>query len=212
MDLFFCSIHTSKKSKHGLHFRPRFSITADLDSKHVLDSILSYFKCGHIYINKKKHTAEYNVTKLQDLLNIIIPHFINYPVFCAKLHAFELLNKIVIKLYDKNKTSIEDKREILNWALSMNLTTNRKKEKIEFFFNLLNCNSAEDREFLINNNHSVDINLCTDDFISGVIDGDGSFFISFQKDGKIKTGFNITNDKQSKSLLETIKLRFNEVG
>lgn len=94
----------------------------------------------------------------------------------------------------------------------MNLTTNRKKEKIEFFFNLLNCNSAEDREFLINNNHSVDINLCTDDFISGVIDGDGSFFISFQKDGKIKTGFNITNDKQSKSLLETIKLRFNEVG
>ena len=38
-----------------------------------------------------------------------------------------------------------------------------------------------------------------------MFDGDGSFFISFQKDGEIKTGFNFTSDIYSKPLLEIIK-------
>ena len=36
---FFCSIILSPKHRFGLQFRPKFTITADLDSKHVLDSI-----------------------------------------------------------------------------------------------------------------------------------------------------------------------------
>ena len=40
----------------------------------------------------------------------------------------------------------------------------------------------------------------------------GSFYISFQKDGKIKTGFNITNDKASKPLLESIQKQLKNIG
>ena len=38
------------------------------------------------------------------------------------------------------------------------------------------------------------------------------FFISFLNNGEIKTGFNITSDKASKSLLESIKKQLKNIG
>jgi hypothetical protein len=100
---FFCSIILSPKHRFGIQFIPKFTITADLDSKHVLESIKAYFSCGTITINNKNNTAEYEVNRLEDLQNLIIPHFRNYPVFCAKLHAFNLLTEIVSALIHKKK-------------------------------------------------------------------------------------------------------------
>jgi hypothetical protein len=59
--------------------------------------------------------------------------------------------------------------------------------------------------------------MITDDpihpvFITGVIDGDGSFYISFLKTGKIKPGFHITSDNISIPLLEKIKYFFGNIG
>ena len=49
---FFCSISLSSKHLFGIQFRPKFTITADLDSKYVLDSVQSYFQqSGKININ-----------------------------------------------------------------------------------------------------------------------------------------------------------------
>lgn len=73
---FFCSIILSPRHRFGLQFRPKFTITADLNSKYVLESIHSYFECGKVTVNNKNSTAEYEVVKLEDLKNKIIPHFI----------------------------------------------------------------------------------------------------------------------------------------
>jgi len=194
---FFCSIIISAKHRFGLQFRPKFTITADLDSKYVLDAIKAYFKCGIVTINVKNHTAEYKVERLEDLFKIIIPHFINYPVFCAKLHAFELFTKIVQALFNKEKRTIEGRRELLKMALSMNSTTNRKEDRIDLLFSLLGTTNIKDKELILNSKTEINTPI-TPNFISGVIDGDGSFFISFHADGSIKVGFNITNDKASK--------------
>jgi LAGLIDADG endonuclease len=83
---FFCSIKIAPKHLFGIQFQPKFTITADFDSKFILESIHSYFNCGKITINTKKHTAEFEVVRLVELYNIIIPHFNKYPVFCAKYH------------------------------------------------------------------------------------------------------------------------------
>ena len=117
-------------------FRPKFTITADLDSKYVLDSVQSYFQqSGKININIKNHSAEYVVERLGELKTIIIPHFENYPVFCAKLNAFLLLKKILLNLITVKNVSLDqkiEKVEILKLALSMNKTTNRKEDKINY--------------------------------------------------------------------------------
>lgn len=208
---FFCSIIISKSHRFGLQFRPKFTITADLDSKFVLDKVLLYFGCGNVTTNLKNHTAEFEVVKIEDLYNIIIPHFKNYPVFCAKLFAFNILIEIVTALYNKEKRTIEERRELLKLALSMNTTTNRNKDRTDLLFSLLKVFDDKDKELLINNITEITTSL-SDNHISGIIDGDGSFFISFHKNGKIKTGFNITNDKASKVLLIKIRERFNNIG
>jgi hypothetical protein len=216
---FFCSLILSKKHRYGIQFRPKFTITADLESKYVVNNIQSFFNCGKITVNNKNYTAEFEVVKLEELQKIIIPHFNNHPVFCAKLHAFNLFTEIVNALYHKEKRTLEGRKELLKLSLSMNFTTNRKIERINTLKALLSIDSLDT---VIKENKNKNKNKIkkvkgisspiTNEFISGFIDGDGSFFISFQKDGKIKTGFNLTNDFESKPLLVNIRKKFNMIG
>ena len=229
---FFCSVAISTKHRFGLQFRPKFSLTADLDSKYVLDSIAQYFGCGKVNTNLKTHSAEYLVERIEDLQNIIVPHFLNYPVFCAKLHAFKLFSQIVSTLSTKDNRTIEGRIELLKMALSMNITTNRSKDRIDLLFSLLGVSDTKDIEFIENTITNITSPI-TDNNIAGIIDGDGSFYVSFNKNGSgaprlwrssvsaacgrdralaIKTGFSITGDKDSRPLLEGIQEKFKGIG
>lgn len=208
---FFCSVVISTKHRFGLQFRPKFTLTADLDSKYVLDSIAQYFCCGKVTTNLKTHSAEYVVEKLENLQNIIIPHFLNYPVFCAKLHAFKLFKQIVSILSTKDNRTIEGRIELLKMALSMNITTNRSKDRINLLFSLLGVSDTKDIEFIENTITNITSPI-TDNNIAGIIDGDGSFYVSFNQNGSIKTGFSITGDKDSRPLLEGIQEKFKGIG
>lgn len=169
---FFGTISLSSKHLFGLQFRPKFSITADLDSKHVLDRIQSYFGCGNVVINENKHTAEFVVSSLKDLKNIIIPHFHNHPVYCSKLHAFKLFDLIVSALENKENRTIEGRRELLGMALSMNQSTNRKEDRISV---LCKCLSMDVKDLVLIPNNYLDVQIpLSSEFISGVVDGDGS--------------------------------------
>jgi hypothetical protein len=209
---FFCSLAISSKYRFGIQFRPKFTITTDLDSKYVLDTIKLFFNCGNVRINNKYHTAEFEVEKIEELNNIIIPHFLNYPVFCAKLHAFNLFKEIVNALFNKDKRTKEGRIELLKLALSMNTSSNRKEERINYLFSLLGEKKNINISLYKYNDITEINNPLSNNHISGIIDGDGSFFISFLKNGEIKTGFNITNDKASKPLLERIQKQLNNIG
>lgn len=117
----------------------------------------------------------------------------------------------MISLFNKDRRTIEGRRELLKLALSMNSTTNRNIDRIETLYSLLNVSESKDKELLLNNIKEITSKL-SNEHISGIIDGDGSFFISFQKDGQIKTGFNITSDIYSKPLLERIQIQLNNIG
>jgi len=156
---FFCSIIISKRHRFGLQFRPKFTITADLNSKYVLDSIQSYFNCGILTVNNKNHTAEYEVVKLEDLFNIVIPHWSTkkqYPIFCAKLHAFNLFVEIVSAMYNKEKRTLEGRRELLKMALSMNISSNRKEDHLDLLFNLLEIIEEKDKILIPNTIPTID--------------------------------------------------------
>jgi len=151
---FFCNIKIAPKHLFGIQFQPKFTITADFYSKFILESIQSYFNCGNITINTKKHTAEFGVVRLAELYNIIIPHFNNYPIFFAKYHAFKLFSKIVTALFNKEKRSIQERRELLKLALSMNITTNRNIETIDKLFTILGVDE-EASEFTTQRNKEI---------------------------------------------------------
>ena len=78
---FFCTVSLSAKALFGLQFRPKFTITTDLDSKYVLDGIQNYLGCGVVIMHINKHAAELVVDRLDELYNLIIPHFKKFPIF-----------------------------------------------------------------------------------------------------------------------------------
>jgi hypothetical protein len=124
-------------------------------------------------------------------------------------------------LKNKSHTELENRVDLLKMALSMNITNNRKEERIDHLFSLFNIKDEKDKK-LLNYNPSPtskgsdpDGSRCTglnDQFIAGTIDGDGSFFVSFNKNGNIKVGFKLTTDKFSKPLLTSIKSFLSNIG
>jgi len=98
----------------------------------------------------------------------------------CKLHAFNLFSEIVFALCNKEKRTQKGRRELLKMALSMNTTTNRTEDRIDLLFSLLDVKD-ERSKFLIPNTITMIDTLVTSDNISGIIDGDGSLFISFRK-------------------------------
>ena len=93
----------------------------------------------------------------------------------------------------------------------MNITTNRSKDRIDLLFSLLGVSDTKDIEFIENTITNITSPI-TDNNIAGIIDGDGSFYVSFNKNGSIKTGFSITGDKDSRPLLEGIQAKFKGIG
>jgi hypothetical protein len=79
-------------------------------------------------------------------------------------------------------------------ALSMNISSNRKENRLETLFSLLDIKEEKGKQLIFNTKTTINSSI-SDDTIAGIIDGDGSVYISFQKDGKIKTGFSITTDQ-----------------
>lgn len=129
-----------------------------------------FFNCGNVTVNNKNHTAEFEVVRILELNNIIIPHFLEYPVFCAKLHAFNLFIKIVNALYTKDKRTIEGRIELLKLALSMNATTNRTEERKDYLFSLLGVVDDKNK-VLIPNDITEMTSPLSNEHISGIIDG-----------------------------------------
>jgi len=207
---FCCALIIS--AKKAIYFSPIFNITADLTSKYVLDLICKYFGCGSVTVSKANHTASFIVTKRADLVNIIIPHFNLNPLVCAKLHAFNLLKLIIEKqINNKNNKDNKWKKETVKMALSMNKVTFRTPERINEIYQIFGISNGSNLPLIENTNNTIDTPV-TNDNISGIIDGDGSFWISFSAQGGIQPGFNITMDTASIPLLNKIKEQFNNIG
>ena len=79
---FILSIYTSDTSKSGVRVAPEFTIGLHLRDEFVLEKIQAFFGVGNI--NKKEESVKYQVRKLEDLYNVIIPHFTNFPLRTKK--------------------------------------------------------------------------------------------------------------------------------
>ena len=105
----------------------------------------------------------------------------------------------------KNRT-LEGRREL--WALSMNTTTNRTESRKDILFSKLGIVEDRQKVLIVNLIKTIDTAI-TENVLTGIIDGDGSFYISVGKKGKIQTGFSIVADSSSRALLEGIQKKFN---
>ena len=97
---FSVSIFRNRTSKFGWQVMPEFVITQGAKSLKVLQMTQKYFKCGKIFINKRydnhhEHLYRYCVRKRNDLNQIIVPFFIQNPLFTEKKQNFKIFCQVL---------------------------------------------------------------------------------------------------------------------
>ena len=166
-----------KKSNNNIKFS--FSICLNHDDKEVLNFILNRLKCGTI--NKSGDTSvSFNISKIDDLLNILIPLFENFPLNGVKYLDYLVFKEGILKKLD---CSISN------------------DEKLELITNLKNTMNTKRESFAMPSDHSIRI---TPYLLLGLIEGEGSFFIS-RKSRSIGVCFSLALTYAQLPLMTAIK-------
>uniref|UniRef100_UPI002238FECA LAGLIDADG endonuclease n=1 Tax=Ramaria rubella TaxID=113071 RepID=UPI002238FECA len=130
-----CFYISVRKVSYYLDWRvePKFKIRLSVRDLNLENSIKDYFRVGNVAIKKDDyvpvrrvrstpHTGEeFFITSLKDLNNVIIPHFLEYPLITQKKADFLLFKQVVdfiVKGEHLNKKGIE---KILSLKASINL-------------------------------------------------------------------------------------------
>lgn len=116
------SLKVSKKStsKISWHIIPEFRIELHSRDILLLRKIHSFFSVGTISERKSLNKVVYSVQSYRDIINVIIPHFDNYPLITQKRADYLLFKQAIYLLNAKAKSNIEGFISILSLKASMN--------------------------------------------------------------------------------------------
>jgi len=153
---------------------------------------------GSISISKIRDSVSYSVKSIKDIVNIIIPHFLNYNLLTQKAADFILFTKIVELMNAKTHLTSEGLHKIINIKASLNLGIS---ENLKLYFtNII----PVDRP-LVKTTDIPDPN-----WIVGFVSGEGCFDINLKKSKEHRTGqqvilrFSIKQHERDKYLMKLI--------
>ena len=125
-----------KKSETNVSHRVslRFSINLNIRDAEVLKGLVIYFNTlnktisvvkGKLnqenqYVSKSDNTVSLAITKISELIEVIIPFFDNYPIRGVKSLDFSDFKKVAIMIGAKEHLTIEGLNRILEIKLNMN--------------------------------------------------------------------------------------------
>jgi hypothetical protein len=87
----------------------------------LIQSIQDFFG-GIGYLSKlnKTSTVEFRVSTLKDLVDVILPHFDNYPLITKKHSYYLLFKQIVLLMLNKEDNTLEGIQKTVNIRASPN--------------------------------------------------------------------------------------------
>lgn len=175
---FMINITKRENRKSEWQIQACFQIQLHSRDKKLLIKIKYFFnEIGHITFSNNK--VMYRVRNLDNILNIIIPHFDKYSLITQKQCDF-LLFKEIVKLMDKsehlNKYGLI---KIINLKASLNKGLS---DKLKIYFP--NAIKVEIPKV----NIPININY---NWIAGFFSGDGCFYIDINKSNTNKIGYGV---------------------
>lgn len=188
---FSIRITKNKNIKIGWGISPIFSIEIHKKDMLILKRIQAFFGVGSIYESKSRSTVSYKVQSRKNLLEVIIPHFSEYPLLTQKRNDFLLFVKIVNILKNKQHTSFEELQIIINIRASIN--KGLTKELLLFFPNTISYPRSKVMfNYIVNPNWLV-----------GFVDGEGCFYVKPNK-FRFSVSFSISQHSRDKDLLKGV--------
>lgn len=122
---FTVSFSPRAKLKTGLEVRPSFSVSQNIDRPEVLIVIKKYFGCGEIRLDKKDNILIYESRGLNDIVNNILPHFVQYSLLSSKQKDFLVFKEICELMIKKEHLSLQGLKEILELSKILNFRGRR---------------------------------------------------------------------------------------
>ena len=134
----FCvSFTPSKRHKFGWEVRPSFSVSQNSDRAEVLLMMQKLWECGSIRRDSSDNTLKFEVRKISDLVEIVLPHFRDWPLFSAKQSDVELFDQVCCLVFDKQHLEVDGLTEVVTLAMRMNSSGKRKYSGDEILNSLL---------------------------------------------------------------------------
>lgn len=212
----------------GVRPQPVFNITQSIVELELFTALQQYLGVGKIY--KNRQNVVFVVKSIDEIVNVILPLFDKHPVRGGKLLAYNIFKEVSLMIKDKKHLTVEGTLKILKLAYFMNKETSLRNEdtkkilleKLSSLSPLLLC--PENLELEIASKSFTDtsdasryagtINLfnapLTIEFVRGLVDGDGSFNVSFATTRRrIGVNFTVVNELSSVSVLNELVGFFN---
>jgi len=124
---FFITVQKSK-SKIGFTTSLRFSIAQHSRDLLLLESFAAFFNCGYVANYKNRLICEFIVTKIDHILEHIIPFFIKHPILGSKYLNSLDFNSAAEIIKNKEHLNSDGLERILQ--LKNNITTQYKNKTI----------------------------------------------------------------------------------
>jgi hypothetical protein len=87
-------------------------VSQDSKDKYILTSIKNYFEVGKVY-HEIRGITKYRLVIKEEIIDKLVPHFINYPLGGNKLLQYNIWIKIVRVLIENPKRS-QERDNIIN--------------------------------------------------------------------------------------------------
>lgn len=110
----------------GWEVKPSFAVGQNYDRREVLDLMQSYFGCGHMRRDWGDRTLKFEVRRLDDLLDKIVPHFRKFPLKSAKQKDFLRFVEICQRMKNLEHRKKSTLIKIMRSAYAMNGAGKRK--------------------------------------------------------------------------------------
>ena len=210
---FYIKISKSKTHKLGLVVQLIFKIAQHSKDEQLIKYLITYLGCG-IYVTRSKdknvQVNDYVVTRLSDIINIVIPFFDKYKIVGVKSLDFADLKKVA-ELMHQNEAHLnpEGLKKICQIKSRMNdgrckISNDsilRSASLIQSLNNKIYYSTTTTNLF---NKKNLNNNISFNEWLSGLIDGDGHFQLTKKGFANLKIILHI-NDKK---VLYVIKHKF----
>lgn len=182
----------------GYIIQVSFELGLNYKDKALLENIKYTLGVGNIFYNNNDKIYKFKVSNINELFNVIIPHFKKYYLITQKHIDFELFSKIVIIIKNKEHLTIQGLQKIVSLKATLNLGISNNLVK-----------NFPEIKIMKRDIYNV-INIPDSNWLSGFSEGESCFYISIYKSEKSKLGsavqlvFKITQHLRDIELLKNI--------
>lgn len=200
------------KTKIGLPFRPVpvFNITQSNIEYELFLEIQKKLGIGKVYNNRQN--VIFVVKSIDDIVEVLLPLFDKYPLRGSKLITYNIFKTVVLLIKEKKHLTLEGLIQILHYSYFMNKDTSlRTEESKEDLLNILIKKYGElPNVSKIIKDKNINLEPLSIEFVRGLIDGDGSFNVSFATTRRrININFTVVCELSSISVLNELVKFFN---